>query len=499
MNSQQKTAIIIGGGLGGLFTGAILAKNGIAVTVVEKNATIGGGLQTFKRFGEVFDTGMHVVGGVQEGCNIRRLMEYLGVYDASLFKNVNPECADRIFVAEDKQTYDIAAGREGLTNSLTKYFPEEKENIERYVEAMYRLTDELPLYHLRPTDESAFAHSEEFYMPADAFIAKYLKDERLRALAANINMLYAGKADSTVAFVHAVISVMYLSGPAQFVGGSSRLADKLASVILANGGKILKGNAVEHIESEDHNIIYVRAREGEVLKADYYISDIHPELLIGMLSDEKELPKPFRRRMTELENTASAFTVNIKFREGSFHYQDSTGFYFHDYKCPWHLNEQNDHWPLGFLYMTPPEEGQGEFARKMIITAPMAWSFVEQWEDSRFGNRPEKYERWKEEYTEKILNRMEEIFPDFRSKIEEINTASPLTIRDFYGSKNGGMGGFEKDYRNILATQLSVRTKIQNLFLTGQYVSLHGFCGVPLTSIRTSEAILGSGEILAKL
>ena len=35
---------IIGAGLGGLFTGAILAKEGFEVTVLEKNATIGGGL-----------------------------------------------------------------------------------------------------------------------------------------------------------------------------------------------------------------------------------------------------------------------------------------------------------------------------------------------------------------------------------------------------------------------------------------------------------------------
>ena len=59
---MNKTAIIIGAGLGGLFTGAILAKEGLRVTVLEKNATAGGGLQTFRRFGEEFDTGMHVIG-----------------------------------------------------------------------------------------------------------------------------------------------------------------------------------------------------------------------------------------------------------------------------------------------------------------------------------------------------------------------------------------------------------------------------------------------------
>lgn len=38
---MEKTVVIIGAGLGGLFTGAILAKEGLFVKVLEKNHTIG--------------------------------------------------------------------------------------------------------------------------------------------------------------------------------------------------------------------------------------------------------------------------------------------------------------------------------------------------------------------------------------------------------------------------------------------------------------------------
>ena len=55
--------IIIGGGLGGLTTGALLAKEGRKVTVLEKNNIVGGGLQNFTRKGILFDTGMHMLGG----------------------------------------------------------------------------------------------------------------------------------------------------------------------------------------------------------------------------------------------------------------------------------------------------------------------------------------------------------------------------------------------------------------------------------------------------
>ena len=65
---MNKTAVIVGGGLGGLFTAAILSKEGVKVTVLEKNLNLGGGLQSFKRFGEVYDAGMHILSGMHEGC-----------------------------------------------------------------------------------------------------------------------------------------------------------------------------------------------------------------------------------------------------------------------------------------------------------------------------------------------------------------------------------------------------------------------------------------------
>ena len=48
---MKETAIVIGGGMGGLFTAALLAKKGLKVTVLEKNKNIGGGLQSFKKHG----------------------------------------------------------------------------------------------------------------------------------------------------------------------------------------------------------------------------------------------------------------------------------------------------------------------------------------------------------------------------------------------------------------------------------------------------------------
>lgn len=494
-----KSVLILGGGLGGLFTGAILAKEGLEVTVLEKNATVGGGLQSFVRFGEVFDTGMHIIGGMREGGNIRRICEYLGIWDRVSVEDVDQDVIDTIFFSEDGRKYCIASGRHRYVEVLSEQFPDQRENLKAYVDAMYRIADEVDLFKLRPSTDYMPVHSDEFLMAADAFIAKYITDRRLRGVVAYMNPLYGGRGNMTPAYIHALISVLYIEGPSRFCGGSYRFAETLASFIKENGGKVIAGDGVTHIATEDRKVVSVSTAKGRTYSADLYVSDIHPCTLFTLMDDPSAFPKSYRNRLDALPNAYSAFTLSIKLKPESFRYFNHTAYYMTDYGSLWAFGNGEGVWPRGFLYMTPPEPRQGEFATKMIVTAPMLWDEVKKWENTYVGHRGAEYEQWKVECTGKLLDCMEKMMPGFRNCIEAINAASPLTIRDYYGVKEGSMCGFSKDCNNIMASQVPVVTKIPNLFLTGQNCNLHGFCGVVLTSINTSEAILGRNFILDKL
>lgn len=496
---MSTSVIIIGGGLGGLFTGAILAKEGIAVTVVEKNATIGGGLQSFTRFGEVFDTGMHVIGGMQRGGNIRRICNYLGITDKIHIKDVDSDVIDRLYFAEDKKFYTISQGKEAFVENLAKDFPSQRENLTRYVKAIYDIVDELDLFFLRPSKDYIEIHSDEFVMAANKFIAKYISDEKLAAVLAYMNPLYAGRKDMTPAYIHALISVLYINGPSRFAGGSYLFANALRDCIVENGGEVIVNDGVEQILSEDRAITGVVTRKGREMSADYYISAIHPCTLVKLFVGDSPLPKAYINRLNSIPNSYSAFTLNIKLKPNTFRYINHSAYYMCRYDEVWNFDRENWEWPLGFLYMTPPEIEQGEYASKMIITAPMTWDKVREWEESRLGRRSKEYEEWKRECAEKLICRMEELYPDFRDYIEAVNTASPLTIRDFYAVKEGAMCGYSKDCNNMMLSQVPVVTKVRNLLLTGQNCNVHGFCGVPLTAINTSEVILGRNYVLDKI
>jgi all-trans-retinol 13,14-reductase len=129
----------------------------------------------------------------------------------------------------------------------------------------------------------------------------------------------------------------------------------------------------------------------------------------------------------------------------------------------------------------------------------MPFNMAARWEHTQTGRRGVDYEQWKREKADALLALIEEMHPGFRECIEQMETSSPLTIRDYYAVKDGSISGFAKDCRNIALSQVPVVTKIHNLLLTGQNCNLHGICGVPLTAITTCEAILGLNHIIRRI
>ena len=495
---MKQSVVIIGGGLGGLFTGAILAKEGLHVTVLEKNATIGGGLQTFRRFGEVFDTGMHVIGGLQPGGNIWSICRYLGILDQVSIRDVDAEGMDHLYFSEDQRHYVIPKGREAFVSSLATQFPEEADGLQRYVDAIFALSEEVDLFYLRPARTGMVSHSEAFLTAADDLIARYIRDERLRSILAYMNPLYGGRGQQTPAYVHAIISVLYISGTSRFVGGSSHFADLLAEVITKQGGEVVTGDGVEWIEVQERQVQYVKTRKGRTYQADWYISDVHPCTLIRLM-DQKALPKSYRERLDSIPNAYSAFSLYVKMKPDTFPYMNYSEYYMTRYADVWQFGDSEKPWPLGFMLMTPPEPEQGPYSRKVLVTAPMTFDHVRRWEDTTTGHRGADYEAWKQEMADRLLTQVEELHPGFREQMMAVNTSSPLTIRDYYGVKEGAISGFSKDCRNITLSMVPVVTKVRNLLLTGQNNNLHGFCGVPLTAILTCEAILGQNYVLEKI
>lgn len=489
---MQKSVIIIGAGLGGLFTGALLARNGLKVTVVEKNHTAGGGLQTFRRHGHTFETGMHIVGGFQTGGTLNRICRYLGILDQLDLVKMPEDCLAEVICALDGTHYYIPQGRAAFTDYLVGLFPHEEQGIRRYVDSIYQIAEDIDLFNLRSSSSPEVL--ERYDIPVDSYLKQFTSDPKLLSLLAFLKMLYGGSG-TTPAYIHALIHVLYLNGTYMFGQSSQQLAEVLIRLIRSNEGKVITGREVEEIRVENRIVTSIGLKGGERLSADLYVSSLHIHRLMG-LCGEVAFARATKSRIQEIHNSCSAFKVYYEIKSGTVPLLDFPVFINGDSERIWISPHRQEICPQEIaLFMTSKlPNADGHYM--LMAMCPMSFEAVAEWKDSTLGARPESYLHWKEEQMARVTGFIETQYPGFAQAVVSCFASSPLSFRDWLGAPEGSIFGLRKEAGSLLTSQLPVRTKVDNLFLTGQCVNLHGICGVPLTAIQTAEAILGQNSIL---
>lgn len=495
----MKTVCIMGGGLGGLMTGALLAKEGYRVTVLEKNRIIGGGLQSFRRGPYTFDTGMHVFGGMGTDGQVRRICRHLGIED----RLETVPCYDTLMDAESGRRVTLPFGRNAWTykwsRSLESIMPgvDVSREIDDYLDKLYDLTQQEPLYSLRQT-------TDDYTLPDTSLTAKKLIEDSinnplLRTVMAYLSIFYGGREDSP-ALLHALIGCAHINGTYTFRNGSIGFANLLAEVVTANGGEVRCGEEVTDIATEGRAVTAVYTTAG-TYTADHYINDMPIARLLELMPTEAFSPA-FRRRIGSAPYTMSALTVFIGLKPRSLCYNREAYFSGRMNMDMWQTDACSEaDWP-NIVFALPCEDKENPgFASTITAVCPMSYDFVRQWEDSRTGRRPDEYYRWKERMTQQALKMLEPIGFEVPMKeaIAFIDSGTPLTIRDYYGTPRGAMYGIHRSSDNPLQSSLSPHTRLNNLLLTGQDVNFHGMVGTSLTAILTAEAIVGRNIIVEQI
>lgn len=495
----MKTVCIMGGGLGGLMTGALLAKEGYRVTVLEKNHIIGGGLQSFRRGEYLFDTGMHVFGGMGANGQIRRICRYLGIEDSL---DIEPRC-DTLMDADTGERITLPFGREAWTKKWSRSFSSRlhvdgiEDTIKGYLDRMYDITQQEPLFHMRPTPE-------DYVLPDTSTTAKELIDgltdiPLLKAALSYLVVFYGGHADSP-ALLHSLISCAHIDGTYTFRNGSLAFAKLLAGVIEAAGGEVRNGEAVTAVDTAGRQVTAVHTEAG-TYTADHYVSDVPIARLLDMVP-EKAFSPAFRNRIGSAPYTMSSMTIFIGLKPRTLSYNREAYFSGHTNADMWRMEEcAEERWP-NIVFALPCEDIHNPgYASTITAVCPMSYDAVERWANSRTGHRPDEYYRWKERMVQQALPLIEPIGFEvpLKEAIAFIDAGSPLTIRDYYGTPRGAMYGIHRSSLNPMQSSLSPRTRLGNLYLTGQDVNFHGMVGTSLTAILTAEAIAGHNVIVNKI
>jgi all-trans-retinol 13,14-reductase len=503
MTENQYDTIIIGSGLGGLLCGYILAREGMRVCITEKNSQPGGALQTFRRNGIDFDTGIHYLGGLEEGQSLNRYFKYFGLTGKLRLAGMNKDGFD--IIAFNDAEYPLAQGFDNFIEQLLPFFPGEKASLRSYTDMLGLISGNFPLYNLEiPKGD----HKEDIYRQQSAYdyyqtLTKRKRTstsgirhpESLSSILAGNNFLYAGNKVKTPLHIPALINHSFISSASKLVGGSQQIADLLIESIISFGGNIRTRYEVKKIIRKDAGFT-VSTGLDEQLSCNRLISGIHPARTFEM-TDASMFRKVFTSRISSLANTTGSFALYIKLKENSFSYLDFN-YYFHRTRDVWHEPGKGK-WPSGYMLYTPSCEETSTFAKSIVIMTYMDFNDVVKWADSFTGKRDADYYRFKEEKASQLIGLVEKKFPGFRSKIAAVETSTPLTWRDFTGTPGGSMYGVQKDYHDPSGTSVFPATRIPGLFFTGQNVNLHGALGVTIGSVMTCSEILGYEYILNKI
>ncbi|WP_459209517.1 phytoene desaturase family protein [Aquimarina rhabdastrellae] len=494
--------LIIGSGLGGLVSANILAKEGKRVCVLEKNNQFGGNLQTFVRDKSIFDTGVHYIGGLDKGQNLHRYFQYLGIMDDLKLSRMDMDAYDVITFDGDEIEYPHAQGYDNFVKQLVQYFPEEEEGIQRYVNKVRDTCYRFPLYNLE--FGNSYDGTDLLTLKAKEFIDSVTKNEKLRAVLAGSNLLYAGDPEKTPFYVHALSINSYIESSWRCINGGSQIAKLLIKRLRELGGTVLKYQEVNQFEIEEKNVKAVSTVKGDRFTADCFISNVDPKLTLSMIGKE-HFRNLYYNRIQKTESVISAFSIYLVFKEKTFKYLNKNYYHSKSIDRVW-LSDQytEESWPEAYLISMAEDTKNPGYADNLTSIAYMHYEDVAQWEDTfnTVVNETERgadYERFKQERVEAYLIELEKKFPEIRKHIKSIHTSTPLSYRDYIGCYKGGMYGFKKDADNPMRSFLSPRTKISNLFFTGQGLNMHGILGVTISAVLTCSEIVGKEHLLKKI
>ncbi|HEY0457932.1 MAG TPA: phytoene desaturase family protein [Pyrinomonadaceae bacterium] len=478
----MKNIIIIGAGLGGLAAACRLANSGFAVTVLEKNATVGGKVNIVESGGYKFDTGAslltmrHILEDLFEFCG-KTIDDYLKIVplepicryfwtdgsrlDASQnlakteseIERLAPADAAsfRRYLADSKQKYEIAE-RTFLAKSLN--------DLPRLLTPRY-LPDLLKISTLKTLDK----HN-----------AAYFKSPKLRQLF-NRFATYNGSSPFAAPATFALIPFVEFGLGAWYVqGGMYEIPRALEKLAVELGVKIYKSAEVEKIVVENKKAVGVTL-DGEFRRADFVISNAD-----AIETYRNLLPvKKFQNR----EPSSSGFVLLLGTRRKFERLAHHNIFFSDDYRVEFDaIFKRKIPAPDPTIYISAA-------SRTDATQAPEACENLFVLVNAPYTNAQVDWEREKQNYRDSVIGKLTRFgLEGLESAIDFEQIITPADFETKYRANRGSIYGISSNGFFSAFLRVPNRSReIENLYFAGG--ATHPGGGIPL--------VLLSGKMAADL
>jgi all-trans-retinol 13,14-reductase len=502
-------AVVIGSGLGGLSTAAFLSKEGKKVLVLERHYTPGGFTHTFKRRGYEWDVGVHYVGEVHRpGSELARMFNY--ITDGSLQWVEMDEVYDKIFFGEDE--FHFVKEPEAFKAKLKTYFPEETKAIDAYVDLIYVTQRSQKLFFAEKILPQFISFLFGKFFRSKALTANRTTLETLKTLTSNKKLIAVlsaqfgdyGLSPSESSFMmHAMLVKHYMKGGAYPVGGSAKIFESIAPVILKNGGTVFTNAEVKEIVLQKGTAVGVRMFDGQEIYAPIVISDAgifntYSSLLTADAQKQvkaKEFLKELKPSVGHVSLYIGINKSNEELKLGRANYWIFPDNYDHDLNISNYLNNPDAEIPVAYISFPSSKDPSwserypGKTTIEIVTLAPFAW--YAKWEKEKWMKRGDDYEAMKEKLALRLLEILFKKHPELRGQIDHYELSTPLSTQHFVNYSYGEIYGIDHSVQRFNQKFLRPKTPIKNLFLTGQDIVSCGIGGALASGMLTAMSITG--------
>lgn len=491
--------IVIGGGMGGLTCGALLAKEGLDVLVAERLSQPGGYCCSLRDEGFSFDPAVGILEGCDRGGVVYQTLSELNVERELELVRLDP--VNRIVGTDFDIT--VAAREEGFEDELKRLSPDESENIHFFLEECKALYHEMALVSKGSPDlmglRQKLGFMKDFLLKcprlrkysaksAGEVTHSFFTDPKLRAIMHGTAIfLDPGTQAGILMNVIGMAANEDIYYPRQ--GGIQALPNILVKALEQNGSQIVLNTTVNRILVEKGRATGVELDGGNQIKAKYVVSNIDGKHTFLKLVGEEYLSPKFIKEL----NTSKIYSSVVSISLGMDIDFKAMGIQSSDLSyCP-----TND---VGELFSGQPEKAglmvrmhslldsdQAPPGKSTVgIVACFPYDFKDYWKLGKDGQKGKEYEALKEDVAVKLIASMERVVPGLSEHIVYKRIATPITFEQATLNSGGSAMGW---YPLPGGKMRSQKTPVKNLYQAGHWTFPGG--SVP--------AVVASGRNAAQL
>lgn len=486
--------VVIGAGIGGLSTAAMLAKAGKSVLLVERHDRPGGYAHGFTRRNYHFDSGVHLV----SGCGVEGYRNGSAIHNICRAVEIDPQALFMPIQTYAKAVFPgleipLQTGEDDFITGLTEQFPQEKDRLLalsrlcRVLAEEAMLAEEL-LEQNRSTKISPALALGNLFRYRRATLAEaldeFLVDPRLKSICASL-WPYLGLPPSKLSFLYwASMMAGYTYEGAYYCRGSFQTyANLLAEAVRRQGGEVLLNSSVRRISVKQGKIGGVILENGQVIRADAVVSNIDIRQTADLLIGPENLPEGYCKSLAQLTPSLSIF-VNYVATDlpiaGSAHTHESFFYESFDHEANYSLTQDGrSNWFSATLPSLADPSLAPEGHHILTLTTLCPFQVGQSWRQAK--NR----------FRQQLLEKAERHFPGLNERLLVVESGSPRTLERYTLNRQGAAYGFAPSIDQIGPNRPGVRGTLPGLYHAGHWTRPGGgVAGVSVSAQLAAQAIL---------